>query len=161
MNDTTTRLAVAGLEKSFGAVRVLDGISLTARQGDVVSILGASGSGKSTFLRCLNFLDTADAGTITIKGDTVDLTGRMLSNGQPHRALPLAASLCTAVAARIEGSLVHAVCASGATQRLRLGMPSGVLSVGAEVGRDGALWHATRGSFYRTARRLFDGFVYA
>lgn len=73
MNDTTTTLAVAGLEKSFGAFRVLDGISLTARQGDVVSILGASGSGKSTFLRCLNFLEAADAGTIAIKGDTVTL----------------------------------------------------------------------------------------
>lgn len=97
----------------------------------------------------------------TLAAADIDFTARFLSSGQPHRALPLAASLCTAVAARIEGSLVHAVCASGAAQRLRLGMPSGVLSVGAEVRRDGALWHATRGSFYRTARRLFDGFVYA
>jgi octopine/nopaline transport system ATP-binding protein len=71
--DTPDRITATGLEKSFGAVRVLDGISLSARQGDVVSILGASGSGKSTFLRCLNFLETADAGTITIKGDSVTL----------------------------------------------------------------------------------------
>ncbi|MFZ4687255.1 MAG: ATP-binding cassette domain-containing protein, partial [Hyphomonadaceae bacterium] len=88
MNDTTSRLAVAGLEKSFGAVRVLDGISLTARQGDVVSILGASGSGKSTFLRCLNFLETADAGTITIKGDTVTL-GQCTIAEERKRALRL------------------------------------------------------------------------
>jgi octopine/nopaline transport system ATP-binding protein len=77
-----TRLAVTGLEKSFGAVRVLDGISLTAQQGEVVSILGASGSGKSTFLRCLNFLETADAGTITIKGDTVTLGQAPVSEQQ-------------------------------------------------------------------------------
>lgn len=68
-----TGLSVSGIEKSFGPHKVLDGISLTARQGEVVSVLGASGSGKSTFLRCLNFLETADAGTITIKSDTVTL----------------------------------------------------------------------------------------
>jgi ABC-type histidine transport system ATPase subunit len=73
MKDAEMRIAVTGLEKSFGDVRVLDGIFLSARQGEVVSILGASGSGKSTFLRCLNFLETADAGTITIRGDSVIL----------------------------------------------------------------------------------------
>ena len=56
MAQSETRLSATGIEKSFGAHKVLDGISLTAGQGDVVSILGASGSGKSTFLRCLNFL---------------------------------------------------------------------------------------------------------
>jgi hypothetical protein len=97
----------------------------------------------------------------TLAAADVDFTARFLSSGQPHRALPLAASLCTAVAARIEGSVVHAACRPGAGERLRLGMPSGVLTVGAEVRREGAAWHAARGSFYRTARRLFDGFVYA
>ena len=42
---------------------------------------------------------------------------------------------------------------------LRLGMPSGVLTVAAEVERRGGEWHAVRGAFYRTARRLFEGFV--
>jgi ABC-type histidine transport system ATPase subunit len=73
MAQYETRLSATGIEKSFGAHKVLDGISLAAGQGDVVSILGASGSGKSTFLRCLNFLETADAGTITIKSDSVTL----------------------------------------------------------------------------------------
>jgi 2-methylaconitate cis-trans-isomerase PrpF len=96
----------------------------------------------------------------TLAAADIDFTARFLSSGQPHRALPLAASLCTAVAARIAGSVVQAACLPEAGERLRLGMPSGVLSVGAEVRREAERWHATRGSFYRTARRLFDGFVY-
>jgi 2-methylaconitate cis-trans-isomerase PrpF len=92
-----------------------------------------------------------------------DLAARMISNGQPHRALPLTVSLCTAVAARIAGTLVAEALApwAPATGALRLGMPSGVLTVAAEVARDGAgAWQARSGSFYRTCRRLFDGRVY-
>jgi len=88
MQRTETRISATGLEKSFGTHRVLDGISLSAAQGDVVSILGASGSGKSTFLRCLNFLETADAGTITIKSDSVTLGGAPVPE-EKKRALRL------------------------------------------------------------------------
>jgi 2-methylaconitate cis-trans-isomerase PrpF len=92
-----------------------------------------------------------------------DLAARMISNGQPHRALPLTVSLCTAVAARIAGTVVAEALApwAPATGALRLGMPSGVLTVAAEVaqGADG-VWQARSGSFYRTCRRLFDGRVY-
>ncbi|MCD6674178.1 MAG: PrpF family protein [Burkholderiaceae bacterium] len=94
--------------------------------------------------------------------DDVDLTVRMISNGQPHLALPLTASLCTAVAARIPGTLVNRLTRPVPGQgALRIGMPSGVLTVDAEAGRDrtGAPV-AIRGSFFRTARRLFDGHVY-
>ena len=90
-----------------------------------------------------------------------DLTLRVISNGQPHRALPLTASLCAAVAAQIEGSAVFRAARRTGGNRLRLAMPSGVLTVGAEVRRDGAAWQVERGSFYRTARRLFEGCVYA
>ena len=90
-----------------------------------------------------------------------DLTVRVISNGQPHRALPLTASLCTAVAASIPGTIVHRHCRAGRDGSLRLAMPSGVLTVGAEIARSGDAVTATRGSFFRTARRLFDGFVYA
>ncbi len=92
----------------------------------------------------------------------VDLTGRMISNGQTHRALPLTASLCMAVAARLEGSVVHQVARASddPDREIRIAMPSGVLVVAASVReRDGA-WHAEQGAFYRTARRLFDGYVY-
>jgi 2-methylaconitate cis-trans-isomerase PrpF len=105
-------------------------------------------------------------GAVTLSGQAVpksatDITLRMLSNGQPHRALPLTASLCAAVAACIDGTTVRsALERRGMQETLRIGMPSGVLQVGASVRRDGATWIAERGSFFRTARRLFEGFVY-
>ena len=52
------------LRKSFGALEVLKGISLEAMEGHVVAILGSSGSGKSTMLRCINMLETPDSGRI-------------------------------------------------------------------------------------------------
>jgi 2-methylaconitate cis-trans-isomerase PrpF len=105
-----------------------------------------------------------DAPTLSgdpIAASQVDLTARFLSNGQPHRALPLTASLCTAVAANIAGTLVHEALRPGAGAQVRIGMPSGILTVGAEVGRDSAGgWVAHSGAFYRTARRLFGGRIY-
>lgn len=105
-----------------------------------------------------------DAPTLSgepIRAADVDLTVRFLSNGQPHRALPLTASLCTAVAARVAGTLVNQVLRPDAAGAIRLGMPSGVLTVDADVGRDDAgQWVARSGAFYRTARRLFDGRIY-
>ena len=106
-----------------------------------------------------------DAPTLSreaIAADQVDLTVRFLSNGQPHRALPLTASLCTSIAARIEGTVVHAAMRRGDGASVRLGMPSGILRVDADVRRDAdGAWVAHSGAFYRTARRLFDGRVYA
>ena len=96
-----------------------------------------------------------------LPASAADVTVRMISNGQPHRALPLTASLCAAVAARIEGSTVWQAARRDTGDRLRLAMPSGVLTVGAEVRHSDEGWQAARGSFYRTARRLFEGYVYA
>ncbi|MSP00641.1 MAG: PrpF family protein [Acetobacteraceae bacterium] len=105
-----------------------------------------------------------DAPTLSgepISADQVDLTARFLSNGQPHRALPLTASLCTGVAARIAGTLVNQMLGPDARASVRIGMPSGILTVDADVGRDASgAWVAHSGAFYRTARRLFDGRVY-
>ena len=64
-------LQVKHIRKSFGNLEVLKGISLDAHEGDVVSILGASGSGKSTFLRCINLLEVPDAGEIRVAGEQV------------------------------------------------------------------------------------------
>ncbi|HEV7574923.1 MAG TPA: PrpF domain-containing protein [Caldimonas sp.] len=98
----------------------------------------------------------------TLPGDAADLVVRMISNGQPHRALPLTGSLCTAVAAAIEGTVPNHLARPGRSGALRLAMPSGVLAVAADVRRrDDGAWHAERGSFYRTTRRLFDGVVHA
>lgn len=95
-----------------------------------------------------------------IRPEDVDLTVRFISNGQPHRALPVTASLCTAVAARIEGTLPYQVLRTHRPGTVRLGMPSGILTVDADVTRTGSSWTAHSGTFYRTARRLFDGRVY-
>jgi ABC-type histidine transport system ATPase subunit len=64
---------VADLHKTFGSLEVLKGVSLRAREGDVVSMIGASGSGKSTFLRCINFLEMPTQGQIEVTGETVSL----------------------------------------------------------------------------------------
>jgi octopine/nopaline transport system ATP-binding protein len=66
-------VSVNNLRKSFGALEVLKGVSLQANQGDVISILGASGSGKSTMLRCINMLEVPNSGEICIGGETIKL----------------------------------------------------------------------------------------
>ncbi|WP_407670860.1 ABC transporter ATP-binding protein [Paraburkholderia franconis] len=66
-------LVVEDIHKSFGENEVLKGISLTAKKHDVISILGSSGSGKSTFLRCINLLETPDTGTIRANGEVISL----------------------------------------------------------------------------------------
>ena len=64
-------LEVDTLTKSFGDTRVLKGISFDMESGEVLSIIGSSGSGKTTLLRCLNFLETADGGSIKVDGQAV------------------------------------------------------------------------------------------
>src|SRR3954447_9980478 len=66
-------VSVRNLRKSFGSLEVLKGVSLEAREGDVISILGASGSGKSTMLRCINMLEVPDSGEIRISGEEITL----------------------------------------------------------------------------------------
>lgn len=66
-----TRLSVRNIRKSFGTHEVLRGISLDAKDGDVISLLGASGSGKSTFLRCINLLEIATDGEIWVDGEQI------------------------------------------------------------------------------------------
>lgn len=61
-------LEVQNIHKSFGQTEVLKGVSFSLEKGEVVAIIGSSGSGKTTLLRCLNFLETADLGTITVDG---------------------------------------------------------------------------------------------
>ncbi|MEB0271719.1 ATP-binding cassette domain-containing protein, partial [Pseudomonas sp. 5B4] len=72
-SQSTAALSVTNIQKSYGQAHVLKGISLKAHKGDVVSILGASGSGKSTFLRCINLLETPDEGSISLNGETIEM----------------------------------------------------------------------------------------
>lgn len=64
-------IEVKNICKSFGSHEVLKGISFSLEKGEVLSIIGSSGSGKTTFLRCLNFLETPDSGQIVVNGDVV------------------------------------------------------------------------------------------
>lgn len=66
-------IEISNLTKRFGDNEVLKGISLTARAGDVVSILGSSGSGKSTLLRCTNLLEIPSSGEIRVRGEKLAL----------------------------------------------------------------------------------------
>ena len=81
-NATMYKLQVQDLHKHYGEHRVLKGVSLEAKAGDVISIIGSSGSGKSTFLRCLNLLEQPNAGSIALNGEVLKLApGR---NGMLH-----------------------------------------------------------------------------
>lgn len=65
-------IEVKNLHKSFGELKVLQGVDLTIQQGEVVAVIGPSGTGKSTLLRCINYLERPDEGVITIGDVTVD-----------------------------------------------------------------------------------------
>jgi len=67
------KLAVKDLHKKYGQHEVIKGVSLCAKAGDVISIIGSSGSGKSTFLRCLNFLEKPSAGTIFVNDKEIHM----------------------------------------------------------------------------------------
>lgn len=71
-------IEVSGVRKSFGANEVLKGVSFNVNQGEVVAIIGRSGSGKSTMLRCLNGLESVNAGKVLIAGHTLDASGKHL-----------------------------------------------------------------------------------
>ena len=66
-------MEIRKLTKSFGTNRVLSGIDLTVKKGDVIAFLGPSGSGKTTLLRCINFLEKSDSGTMVFDGRDYDL----------------------------------------------------------------------------------------
>ena len=92
----------------------------------------------------------------------IDLSARIISMGRCHKAVPLTGGMCLAAAARIEGSIVHRMlgpAGNAAKVDIRIGTPSGVLPIGAEVRRDGERWTVERLVVYRTARRLMEGRV--
>ncbi len=76
-------LTVLGMRKRFGGLEVLKGVSLEAREGDVISILGSSGSGKSTLLRCINLLETPDEGEVTVGGETIKMRPKRGGGAEP------------------------------------------------------------------------------
>ncbi|RFB81447.1 ABC transporter ATP-binding protein [Methylovirgula sp. 4M-Z18] len=71
------------MRKSFGQHEVLKGISLEAHEGDVISILGSSGSGKSTFLRCINLLEMPNAGEVRVGGELIKMKKKSDGTQEP------------------------------------------------------------------------------
>ncbi len=74
MAQATEALVVEDLYKRFGSLEVLKGVSLVAHQGDVISMIGSSGSGKSTFLRCINLLELPNSGKVIVNGELIAMT---------------------------------------------------------------------------------------
>ena len=64
-------LEIKNLYKNFGKSQILKGIDFSMEKGEVIAVIGSSGSGKTTFLRCVNFLEEIDRGKITVGGKTV------------------------------------------------------------------------------------------
>ena len=94
-----------------------------------------------------------------VRADEAAVIVRMLSVGQPHRAVPITGAICLAVATRVPGSIPHAACAAPAGP-LTISHPSGTILVDAEVAEDGGAPRALSGTVYRTARKLFTGTVH-
>ncbi len=84
MSKNIPALQVEGMIKSFGDHEVLKGIDLTAHTGDVISIIGSSVSGKSTFLRCINLLETPNAGKVHVHGELIRM--KTLKDGSQEAA---------------------------------------------------------------------------
>lgn len=82
-------VAVADLHKRFGDLEVLKGVSVSANTGDVVAIIGGSGSGKSTMLRCINMLEMPTQGVISIHGETIQMKSDGRGGLQPANAAQL------------------------------------------------------------------------
>ncbi|MDH3689405.1 MAG: ATP-binding cassette domain-containing protein [Gammaproteobacteria bacterium] len=79
-----TALVVEDLHKSFGQLEVLKGISLEAKEQEVISILGSSGSGKSTFLRCINLLETPSSGKVYVHGELIRMQEKRAGQIEPE-----------------------------------------------------------------------------
>ena len=75
-------LEVKNIKKDFGKTKVLKDVSFSLKKGQVLAIIGSSGSGKTTLLRCLNFLETPDAGEIIVNGETLFAAGTKYTDDQ-------------------------------------------------------------------------------
>ncbi len=97
-----------------------------------------------------------------IEVEDADLTVRMISIGQPHRAVPLTGAMCLAVASRLPGSIAHRMARTPNSPEapVRIAQPSGLTVVGASVRRSAEGWIADQATVYRTARRLMEGTVF-
>ena len=144
--------------ESLEAVRCQASVSMGIAQ-DIGEASRIPGIPKVAFLSPAQDMTTL-AGEI-VSAAECDILVRMISLGQPHRAIPVTGALCIAATARIDGSLVSGMLdtACGSSE-LRLAHPSGVTNVDAQLERQDGTWYAASATISRTARRLMDGHVY-
>ncbi|MBP0438127.1 ABC transporter ATP-binding protein [Tianweitania sediminis] len=83
MGQHEQAVSIQNLHKRFGDLEVLKGVSLEAREGDVIAVIGGSGSGKSTLLRCINMLELPTAGTIAVHGEVIAMKSDGRGGQQP------------------------------------------------------------------------------
>ena len=95
MSDDTPVIEIRNLHKAYGALEVIKGVDITAHKGDVVSLIGSSGSGKSTILRCANLLEDSQQGDVIFKGEPVSWKGSGLGRhpGDPKQVLRIRTNL--------------------------------------------------------------------
>ncbi len=89
----------------------------------------------------------------------IDVLARAISMENTHRTFPATASMCMAVAAAVEGTVVHEVSRAASAQTLRLGHPAGVSEIGAKVRKNNGVWEVESITTQRTARRIMEGAV--
>lgn len=95
----------------------------------------------------------------TISVEQIDLVARAISMENTHRTFPATSSMCTAVAAAVEGTVVHEVSQAPTSERLRLGHPAGIMDIGAKVRCQRGVWTADSVTTQRTARRIMEGVI--
>lgn len=149
----------AGLMRRFEAIRV----AASLRMG--IAATASEAARKPGIPKIAIVTGPRDA--ITLAGESIsanasDITIRMISIGQPHRAVPLTGAMCLAVAARLPGSIAARVARMSNHQDapLRIAQPSGLTVVASEVRRKDDEWFAEHATVYRTARRLMEGYVW-
>ena len=101
---------------------------------------------------------TSSAGK-AIASDLVDVVARAISMGNTHRTFPGTASMCTAVAATVEGTVVHEVARPERGALLRLGHPAGIMQIAAQVQQKDGVWQVESVTTQRTARRIMEGAI--
>jgi|TARA_R110000851_G_scaffold102853_8_gene219560 polar amino acid transport system ATP-binding protein len=95
LSDTPPVIEIRNLHKAYGALEVIKGVDIAAHRGDVVSLIGSSGSGKSTILRCANLLEDSQQGDILFKGEPVQWKGTGLARhpADPKQVLRIRTNL--------------------------------------------------------------------
>lgn len=95
MSHQTPVIEIRNLHKAYGALEVIKGVDIAAHKGEVVSLIGSSGSGKSTILRCANLLENSQQGDIVFKGEPVHWKGTGLDRhpGDPRQVLRIRTNL--------------------------------------------------------------------